>query len=85
MIVFVFVANIQSHKSSRFLDNVTSLSGHSSIYACKNDIKYIAMPAKRVTINFELVRLINRTCNLRTEAYTEPCETSEMELFCENS
>ena len=28
MIVFVFVANIQSHKSSRFLDNVTSLSGH---------------------------------------------------------
>ena len=28
MIVFVFVANIQSHKSSRFLDNITSLSGH---------------------------------------------------------
>ena len=25
---FVFVANIQSQKSSRFLDNVTSLSGH---------------------------------------------------------
>ena len=28
MIVFVFVANIQSHKRSRFLDNVTLLSGH---------------------------------------------------------
>ena len=28
MIVFVFVANIQSHKRPRFSDNVTSLSGH---------------------------------------------------------
>ena len=27
MIACVFVANIKSHKSSRFLDNVTSLSG----------------------------------------------------------
>ena len=27
MIVFVFVANIQSHKSSRFLDDVTLMSG----------------------------------------------------------
>ena len=25
---FVFAANIQLHKSSKFLDNVTSLSGH---------------------------------------------------------
>ena len=32
-------------------------------------------------INFELVRLINTTSNFRTEAYTEPCETSEMEVF----
>ena len=43
------------------------------------------MPSKWVTINFELVRLINRTCNFRTETYIEPCETSKMELFCENS
>ena len=28
MIVFVFVANIQSYKSSRFLDNVKLVSGH---------------------------------------------------------
>ena len=35
--------------------------------------------------NFDLVRLINRTCNFRAEAYTEPYEKSEMELFCENS
>ena len=34
-----------------------------------------------MAINFELVRLINRTCNFRTEAYTEPCGTSKMELF----
>ena len=43
------------------------------------------MPEKttsnELTINFELVRLINRTFNFRTEAYTEPCETSKMELF----
>ena len=43
------------------------------------------MSSKWVTISFELVRLINRTCDLRTEVYTEPCETSNMELFCENS
>ena len=43
------------------------------------------MPSKWDTINFELVRLINRTCNFRTEAYTELCETSKMDLFCENS
>ena len=86
MIVFVFVANIKSHKSSRFLDNVILLSGDKvSFMRVKNDIKYIAMPSKWVTINFELVRLINRTCNFRTEAYTEPCETSKMELFCRNS
>ena len=29
------------------------------------------MPSKWVTINFELVLLKNRTCNFRTEAYTE--------------
>ena len=28
MIVFVFLANPESQKSSRILDNVTSLSGH---------------------------------------------------------
>ena len=28
MLVSVFVKNIKSRKSSRFLDNVTSLSGH---------------------------------------------------------
>ena len=39
------------------------------------------MSSKWVTINFELVHLINRTCNFRTEVYTEPCETSKMELF----
>ena len=39
------------------------------------------MPSKWVTINFELVLLKNRTCNFRTEAYTEPCEISKMELF----
>ena len=33
----------------------------------------------------ELVCLINRTCNFRTEVHTEPCEKSKMELFCENS
>ena len=38
------------------------------------------MLSKWVTINFELVRLINRTCNFKTEVYTEPCETSKMEL-----
>ena len=86
MIACAFVANIKSHKSSRFLDNVTSLSGDKvSFMHQKNDIKYIAMPSKWATINFELVCLINRTCNFRTEAYTEPCETSKMELFCENS
>ena len=39
------------------------------------------MHSKRVTIDFELVHLINRTCNFRTEAFTEPYETSKMELF----
>ena len=34
-----------------------------------------------MTTNFELVRLINRTCNFRTEVYTEPYETSKIELF----
>ena len=34
-----------------------------------------------MTINFELVRLINRTYNFRTEVYTEPYETSKTELF----
>ena len=43
------------------------------------------MPSKWVTINFELVRLINITCKFRTEAYIKPCETSKMELFGENS
>ena len=47
MIVFVFVANIKSHKSSRFLDNVILLSGDKvSFMGEKNDIKYIAMPSK---------------------------------------
>ena len=43
--------------------------------------EYIAMPSKWKTINFELIRLINRTCNFRTEVYTEPYETFKMELF----
>ena len=43
------------------------------------------MPSKQVTINFELVHFINRTCNFRTEAYTELYETSKTKLFCENS
>ena len=43
------------------------------------------MPSKWPIINFELVRLINRTFNFRKEVYTEPCETSKMELFRENS
>ena len=50
----------------------------------KNDIKYIAVPSKLIAINFELLHLINRTCNFRAEAYTEPCQTSKMDLFCEN-
>ena len=39
------------------------------------------MPSKWVTMNFELKRLINRTCNFRTEAYTKPCETSRCSFF----
>ena len=76
MIVFVFVANKQSCKSSKFLDNVTLLSGQ----------KVSFMRAKTTSntlqcLQNELVRLIDRTCNFRMEAYTEPCKTSKMELF----
>ena len=63
MIVFGFVANIQSHKSSRILNNVTSLSEVS--FMRSKMTSNIAMPSKWVTISFELVGLINRTCNFR--------------------
>ena len=78
MIVFVFVAN-------RFLDNITSLSGHKvSFMREKTTSNTLKCLQNELTINFELVSFINRTCNFRTEVYTEPCETSKMELFCEN-
>ena len=35
MIVFVFVANIKSQKSSRFLDNVTLLSRDKVSFMCE--------------------------------------------------
>ena len=46
MIVFGFVANIQSHKSSRFLDNVTLLSGHKVSFMRAKMTSNIAMPSK---------------------------------------
>ena len=46
MIVFGFVANIQSHKSSRFLDNVTLLSGHKISFMRAKTTSNIAMPSK---------------------------------------
>ena len=45
MIVVGFVAKIQSHKSSRFLDKVTSLSGHKVSFMCAKTTSNIAMPS----------------------------------------
>ena len=84
MIVLGFVANIQLHKSSRFLDNITSLSGHKVSIICAKMTSNIAMPSKWVKINFEFVHLIIEPVNSE-EACTVHCETSKMELFCENS